>query len=178
MPKVKLTRKDHEEIIRLNKQGWCNAKIAKQFNVYPETIGKVLAREGLKSPKSHSKKKLVERIKPLTRQQEIEAVELLQQGERVAEIAYRLGVKLDSLRKFMETPRKQTKSYTPPKKKKGRPSSKVPLIPCPFTSCGNRAECKEIEEPQQCAVWKIYDSMSPSPWTDWKIKNAIRKPEN
>ena len=177
MPQIKLTNKDRVEIIELNKKGWNNTEIAKKFGINPAWVGKILKDMGLKSPRSYGKKKHVKKIKPLTRQQEIDAVELLMQGERDAEIAYRLGVKLDSLRLFMEMPRKKTKSYTPPKKKRGRPSTKVPLIPCPFTSCSARGDCKDIEEPQQCQVWRMYAELPPSAWTDWKIKNAIRKPE-
>ena len=164
-----LTDEDKRLIIALHKAGRSDKMIAHGFNRSISCISRVL--KNADAVEQRIKKKEAKRKNPLTKNQEERACELAQQGKGDKAIAYELHVSLAAVRDFMSMPRKDTKSYKKTKKS-------VSLIPCPFTSCGNRAECKEIEEPQQCAVWKIYDSMATSPWKGWKIKNAIRKPEN
>ena len=167
-----LTDEDKRLIIALHKAGRSEKMIAHGFNRSISCISRVL--KNADADEQRSKEKEAKRKSPLTQRQEERACELAQQSKGDRAIAYELHVSLAAVRDFMKMPRKDTKSY----KQQSKPKKGVSLIPCPFTSCSNRAECKEIEEPQQCAVWKIYDSMSPSPWTERKIKNAIRKPEN
>jgi transposase len=165
-----LTDEEKRLIIALHRAGRSDKMIAHGFNRSISYISRVLNNADAIEQKIREKE--AKRKSPLTQKQEERACELAQQGKSDKEIASELHVALAALREFMNMPRKETKSYTPPK-------NDISLIPCPFTSCSNRAACKEIEEPQQCPVWKLYQNVNlEKKWGKQTIRKAIEKPQN
>lgn len=102
---------------------------------------------------------------------EIRGMEVMRdRGKTFDDIAYDFGVSVNTIRKALINAGKHEVKKKPKKKKQNKPKTQKEGEKkttdetvkrwCNITCCNDRKSCTEIDHPQQCLVWRLYNDES------------------
>lgn len=160
------SREDAYIMNDLRSVGESYLQIAKRYECSRTTIRNVLKREGLyKYQPAYSK-----RI--FTKQEKLDIIRKWLIGSSVRALTTEYNTSDGEINRVLERAgvktergkeiRKEAKRYlmgkpTTKKVHKKKPRKiRIKPFPCPFQSCNDRMECKDIEQPQECILWQFW----------------------
>lgn len=148
------------EMEKMYKKGACFSQIAKELGCSPSTVrdrlkGHVKLRETKAGRKKDSPPKL-------SRDKMIMIEYLYMTGNDSLQISIRSKVAKAIIDDYLENTRighLYDTRYASTYEKKPTTEQLLEQLkkePCPFVDCSGRRNCKEINHPQECPVWKLY----------------------